>query len=125
MTEMKVTEARKAAAKNIKPSEVDLTKWDGKIKSGTGYGTHAKTIILNVIKVSLISNFFCFIFSFQRIARYREEYYSIVKWPVYLNLLKNPAWGHLALVNDCNSSRTYYGNKESLASLLLKHNVEI
>ena len=67
MTEMKVTEARKAAAKNIKPSEVDLTKWDGKIKSGTGYGTHAKTIILNVIKVSLISNLFVLFSDFKEL----------------------------------------------------------
>ena len=57
MTLIKGAEERKSAAKNIKPSQVDFNAWDGKIQPGTSYGTLAKTICLNAIKVSLDVNF--------------------------------------------------------------------
>ena len=50
---IKATNERRFLAKNIKPSEVDLESWDGKIKKGTIYDTNAKTLCLNAIKVSI------------------------------------------------------------------------
>ena len=49
---IKANNERRYLAKNIKPSEVDLESWDGKIKKGTTYDTNSKTLCLNAIKVS-------------------------------------------------------------------------
>ena len=49
---------RKTATANSKASQVDLTCWDGKIKKGSNYGTLAKTICLNAIKVSKNTHIF-------------------------------------------------------------------
>ena len=53
---------RKSAAASSKPSQVDLSSWDGKIKKGSNYGTLAKTICLNAIKVSQNTHILIFTF---------------------------------------------------------------
>ena len=57
---MKEIQARKTGAKKTKVSKVDLTTFNGALSTATHYTKTAKTMALNLIKVSTVQKFTTF-----------------------------------------------------------------
>ena len=63
-SKIKLAQARKIKAKTIRPSNVDLSGWNGAFKQGTHYCEKVKTVLLNLLQVSFtFLTLFVYIFS--------------------------------------------------------------